>query len=87
MALVPKNYKKEKSGSSSNQNPNPGDSKDLGGGTEQDSERDLAEDGRSKEWADRARINLHPDPDAKTNLERDFEPEQDPEPKKDDPVY
>ena len=35
------------------------------------------EDGRSKEWQDRSRVNLHPDPSAKTNLERDFEPEDD----------
>ena len=35
------------------------------------------EDGRSKEWQDRGRVNLHPDPSAKTNLERDFEPEDD----------
>ena len=38
---------------------------------------DTDEDGRSKEWQDRGRINLHPDPSAKTNLERDFEPEDD----------
>ena len=35
------------------------------------------DDGRSKEWQDRGRVVLDNDiaPDAKTNLERDFEPE------------
>ena len=35
------------------------------------------EDGRSKEWQDRGRIALDKDiaPDAKTNVERDIEPE------------
>ena len=33
------------------------------------------QDGRSKEYQDRARINPNPDPDALTNYERDFEPE------------
>jgi len=35
------------------------------------------EDGRSKEWQDRARVNLEEVPEGtKTILERDFEPEQ-----------
>ncbi|HSB91895.1 MAG TPA: hypothetical protein VLC28_02205, partial [Flavitalea sp.] len=51
---------------------------------------DSLEDGRSKEWQDRGRVVLDKDiaPDAKTNLERDFEPEnlRDEKPK-DDKVY
>lgn len=35
------------------------------------------DDGRSKEWQDRARVNLEQVPEGtKTILERDFEPEQ-----------
>lgn len=35
------------------------------------------DDGRSKEWQDRARVNLEQVPEGtKTNVERDFEPEQ-----------
>lgn len=35
------------------------------------------EDGRSKEWQDRARVNVEQVPEGtKTILERDFEPEQ-----------
>jgi hypothetical protein len=34
------------------------------------------EDGRNKEWSDRARVNLETVPEGtRTNLERDFEPE------------
>ena len=34
------------------------------------------EDGRNKEWQDRARVNLEQVPEGKhTNVERDFEPE------------
>ena len=37
---------------------------------------DASQDGRLKEWQDRARVDMHkPDPHAHTNLERDFEPE------------
>lgn len=36
-----------------------------------------AEDGRNKEWQDRARVNLEEVPEGThTNVERDFEPEQ-----------
>ena len=38
------------------------------------------EDGRNKEWADRARVNLenqHNDEEVFTNVERDFEPSDD----------
>ena len=51
------------------------------------------EDGRSKEWQDRARVNLEEVPEGtRTNLERDFEPEQlneeaGSESKNEDPVY
>lgn len=35
------------------------------------------DDGRSKEWQDRARVNLEQVPEGtKTTVERDFEPEQ-----------
>lgn len=35
------------------------------------------EDGRNREWEDRARINLEDVPEGThTNIERDFEPEQ-----------
>lgn len=35
------------------------------------------DDGRSKEWQDRARVNLEQVPEGtKTHVERDFEPEQ-----------
>ena len=48
------------------------------------------DDGRSREWQDRGRVVLDNDiaPDAKTNLERDFEPEnlRDEKPN-DDKVY
>lgn len=47
----------------------------------------LNEDGRSKEYQDRARINPEPDPAAKTNLERDYEPESVKEKPKDNPSY
>ena len=41
------------------------------------SEEYLQQDGRNKEWQDRARVNTaFPNPDTKTNIERDFEPEQ-----------
>jgi hypothetical protein len=37
---------------------------------------DGAEDGRNKEWAERARVNLEEVPeDTRTNIERDFEPD------------
>ena len=37
---------------------------------------DGAEDGRNKEWADRARVNLEEVPEGtRTNIERDFEAE------------
>ena len=48
------------------------------------------QDGRSREWQDRGRVTLDEDvaPDAKTNLERDFEPENvRTEKPKDDKVY
>lgn len=36
------------------------------------------EDGRFKEWQDRSRVNLeNADPNQSTNVERDFEPEED----------
>lgn len=55
---------------------------------------DPEEDGRGKEWQDRARVNLEEVPEGtETNIERDFEPTQlneDNQPendKNDDPVY
>jgi hypothetical protein len=56
-------------------------------------EIDPSEDGRSKEWQDRSRVNLETVPEGtRTNLERDFEPEITPEEEsskqeKDDPAY
>ena len=36
------------------------------------------EDGRNREWEDRARVNLENTPEGEqTSIERDFEPEQD----------
>ena len=41
------------------------------------------EDGRNKEWQDRARVNLEQVPEGThTNVERDFEPEKQEEQKK-----
>jgi hypothetical protein len=51
---------------------------------------EASEDGRSREWQDRGRVVRDEDiaPDAKTNLERDFEPENvRAEKPKDDKVY
>ena len=48
------------------------------------------QDGRAREWEDRGRVMLDGDiaPDAKTNAERDFEPENvRTEKPKDDKVY
>ncbi|MEJ7736771.1 MAG: hypothetical protein WKF97_05025 [Chitinophagaceae bacterium] len=52
------------------------------------------EDGRNKEWQDRARVNIEEVPEGtRTNVERDFEPDQPDEEnnresnKNDDPVY
>jgi hypothetical protein len=47
------------------------------------------DDGRSKEWQDRGRVALDRDidPDAKTNVERDVEPENLRKEKSDDKVY
>lgn len=40
------------------------------------------DDGRNKEWQERARVNLEAtSPDENTNIERDFEPEKNPEDK------
>ena len=45
------------------------------------------QDGRNKEWEDRARVNLETVPEGtQTNLERDFEPEQEPQ-QPDHPAY
>lgn len=43
------------------------------------------EDGRTREYQDRSRVNLDPDPAASTNLERDFEPEENPAKKNEEP--
>ena len=57
------------------------------------SQTDPSEDGRSKEWQDRSRVNLETVPEeTRTNIERDFEPEDLNEEsgnkdKKDDPAY
>ncbi|MBE7173968.1 MAG: hypothetical protein INR73_25570 [Williamsia sp.] len=46
------------------------------------------EDGRNREWEDRARVNLERVPDGThTNLERDFEPEQPAPQPPDHPAY
>ena len=46
------------------------------------------EDGRNKEWEDRARVNLETvPPGVQTNLERDFEPEQQGPTAHDEPAY
>lgn len=81
MALIPKNYRRE-------DNLEPGNSgkdsentvakaiDDKISAAESNPSNQNQEDGRSKEWEDRARINLDPQPDATTNVERDFEPEK-----------
>ena len=46
------------------------------------------EDGRNKEWEDRARVNLETVPEGtRTNIERDFEPGQETPQKPEDPAY
>lgn len=46
------------------------------------------QDGRNKEWEDRARVNPETvSPDTPTNLERDFEPEQEARKEPDHPAY
>ncbi len=46
------------------------------------------QDGRYKEWQDRARVNMEKaDPNQSTNLERDFEPEEDSRHEEDDKFY
>ena len=46
------------------------------------------EDGRNREWEDRARVNLETTPAGiHTNLERDFEPEQEEKEKEEPPAY
>lgn len=46
------------------------------------------EDGRNREWQDRARVNIEKPSDEQTNIERDFEPEVDKEKNKDEsPAY
>ena len=37
------------------------------------------EDGRNREWEDRARVNIDPPTKKQTNIERDFEPENEEE--------
>ena len=49
---------------------------------------DAEKDGRNVEWEDRARVNIEPPSKESTNIERDFEPEQTEEKKKDsEPAY
>jgi hypothetical protein len=44
---------------------------------------DAEKDGRNIEWEDRARVNIEPPSKKSTNIERDFEPENVEEEKKD----
>ncbi|MEO6916385.1 MAG: hypothetical protein ABI151_12715 [Chitinophagaceae bacterium] len=46
------------------------------------------DDGRNREWQDRARVNIEKPSNEQTNIERDFEPEKGEEKKKDEsPAY
>ena len=50
--------------------------------------RAAEEDGRNREWEDRARVNIEPPTKKATNIERDFEPESDDEKNNDEsPAY
>ncbi len=82
MALIPKDYKRENILSENQKTGIESDNtvaKAMGDkiiAAESNPAKHNLEDGRSKEWEDRARINMDPQPDAATNVERDFEPEQ-----------
>jgi hypothetical protein len=71
MALIPKNYRHGRDRDEGDI-PRRSDSA-FPSGEPMD---DASQDGRLKEWQDRARVSMHkPDPHAHTNLERDFESE------------
>lgn len=66
---------------------------DAGSAQKKLSQVDPSEDGRSKEWQERARVSLETVPEGTTtNVERDFEPEslneeENDKNKKDNPAY
>lgn len=81
MALIPKKYR-----DTFNQQENHMDSTASGHFTGFDP--DDRQDGREKEWQERGRVQTErPDPERKTSIERDFEPEDDTGESSSDPAY
>ena len=81
MALIPKKYRE-----------NYGQEEDRVDSTGADHlsgfNPDDRQDGREKEWQDRGRVQTErPDPERKTSIERDFEPEDNTPASSSDPAY